>query len=144
MNYLHSILIDGTLVDDPRRVPLSDPPDGVKLVKFDIASNRYYMDRNGEKAKETVFIGVQCWGSLGDKCMEKLRKGMQCRTVGRLRLCRWVSADGTTRRAIEIVSSHLEFRRPKHNGSGAPGLEILEDTENASDTTGEAEVFYSF
>ncbi len=139
MNDLNSILLEGTLVDDPKRIPLADPPDGVRLVKFDLASNRYYMDRNGQKAQETVFISIQCWGSLGDRCLEKLHKGMQCRTVGRLRLCRWVSSDGSTKRSIEIVANHLEFRRQRTSAT-----EVIEDAGNESESTGEAEVFYSF
>lgn len=112
-------------------------------MKFDIASNRYYMDRKGEKAKETVFISVQCWGELGEKCISILKKGMKVRTVGRLRLCRWVSNDGSTRRTIEIVANHLEFRRSKA-GSTKAETEILEDSTNEAEQTSEAEVFYAF
>ncbi len=140
---MNSILIEGTLLDDPKRIMLADTQSDIRLVKFDIANNRYYLDRNGEKAKETVFISVQCWGELGEKCIERISKGMKVRTVGRLRLCRWVSSDGTTRRVIEIVANHLEFRRPK-TGSAQMKTEILEDTSNDADKTGESEVFYSF
>ena len=128
------------LVDDPKQISLSDSPGGMKLVKFDVASNRYYVDKNGNKAQETVFIPVQCWGSLGQRCIEKLHKGMECRTVGRLRLCKWVTADGASRRAIEIVANHLEFRSPKAKAV----TEILEDVDNESETASEVEVFYTF
>ena len=144
MNHLNSVLLEGILVSEPRQISLSDPPDGVRLVKFDIASNRYYVDRNGETAQETVFIPVQCWGSLGDRCLDKLSKGMECRTVGRLRLCRWVSSDGSTRRSIEIVANHLEFRAKKAKEGEKPTTEILEDENNESDSACEVEVFYSF
>ena len=144
MNHLNSILLEGILVSDPRQIQLSGPPEGVRLVKFDLASNRYYIDRNGEKAKETVFIPVQCWGSLGDRCLEKLSKGMECRTVGRLRLCKWISSDGSTRRSIEIVANHLEFRVKKAKAGDKPKTEILDDENNESDTACEVEVYYSF
>ena len=144
MNHLNSILLEGILVSDPRQIQLSGPPEGVRLVKFDLASNRYYIDRNGEKAKETVFIPVQCWGSLGDRCLEKLSKGMECRTVGRLRLCKWISSDGSTRRSIEIVANHLEFRAKKAKAGDKPKTEILDDENNESDTACEVEVYYTF
>ncbi len=140
MNHLNSVLLEGVLVDDPKQISLSDSPGGMKLVKFDVASNRYYVDKNGNKAQETVFIPVQCWGSLGQRCIEKLHKGMECRTVGRLRLCKWVTADGASRRAIEIVANHLEFRSPKAKAV----TEILEDVDNESETASEVEVFYTF
>ena len=140
MNDLNSILIEGTLVDDPRRVPLSDPPDGVKLVKFDIASNRYYMDRNGAKAVETVFIGVQCWNTMADRCLEKLEKGMTVRIVGRIRQNRWITSEGAARRSIEVVADHVEFRSPRSKGKA----EILESEESEREKMGEPEVLYRF
>ena len=76
MNHLNSVLLEGILVDDPKLIPLADPPDGVKLVKFDMASDRFYLNKDGEKSVETVFIPVQCWGKLGERCLEKLKKGM--------------------------------------------------------------------
>ena len=144
MNHLNSVLLEGVLVDNPKLIPLVDPPNGIRLVKFDVASDRFYVDREGNKAVETVFIPVQCWGMLGDRCLEKLRKGMTCRTVGRLRLCRWVAGDGSSRKAIEIVANHLEFRNPKRPGGGKSGTEVLEDTENDGDRMGEPEVLYTF
>ena len=143
MNHLNSILLEGILVSDPRQIQLSEPPEGVRLVKFDLASNRYYIDRNGEKAKETVFIPVQCWGALGDRCMDRLRKGMECRTVGRLRLCRWVSGDGNTRRAVEIVAQHIEFRS-RSAVKGQEQTEVIEDSDDECGSTGEIEVLYTF
>ena len=111
MNHLNNSLLEGILVADPKRIDLSDAPEGCRLVKFDMASDRYYVDRGGKKAVETLFIAVQCWGSLGDRCIEKMSKGMTARVVGRLRLCRWQSSDGGSRKSIELVADHVEFRR---------------------------------
>ena len=143
MNHLNNVLLEGILVDDPKRIPLAEQPESVSLVKFDVASDRFYVDRNGKKACETVFVPVQCWGSLGEKCLERLKKGMTCRTVGRLRLCRWIAADGSSRRAIEIVAHHIEFRKPR-SGSSPAGTEILEERDNESDSAGEIEVMYEY
>lgn len=140
VNHLNSVLLEGILVDDPKLIPLADPPDGVKLVKFDMASDRFYLNKDGEKSVETVFIPVQCWGKLGERCLEKLKKGMTCRTVGRLRLSRWMANDGSSRKSIEIVSQHLEFRIPKTKSK----VEILEDRDNEADTARESEVIYAF
>ncbi len=142
MNHLNSVLLEGILVDDPKQVPLADGSGRSKLVKFTVASDRFYMDKQGNKAVETVFVPIQCWGALGERCMERMHKGMTTRTVGRLRLCKWVAPDGSSRKAIEIVAQHLEFRRPRSAG-GVGGTEILEDRENESDSTGEPEVLYT-
>ena len=141
MNHLNSVLLEGVLVDNPKLIPLVDPPNGIRLVKFDVASDRFYVNRDGVKAVETVFIPVQCWGSLGEKCLEKMKKGMTCRTVGRLRLSRWMASDGTSRKSIEIVAQHLEFKAPR---SRSVNPEILEDKNNEADSAGEPEVLYTF
>ena len=143
MNHLNSVLIEGVIVDDPREVQLVDATRGSSLVKFDVASDRFYMDKDGKKSVETVFVPVQCWGQLGVRCLEKMKRGMTCRTVGRLRLCRWKGADGAPRRSIEIVAQHLEFRVPRGLGV-KPSVEILEEENHESDSTGEPEVVYGF
>ena len=58
MNHINSALIEGILVADPKRIDLSDAPEGCRLVKFDVASDRYYMDRNGKKAKNHEFLDI--------------------------------------------------------------------------------------
>ena len=144
MNHLNNSLLEGILVADPKRIDLSDAPEGCRLVKFDMASDRYYVDRGGKKAVETLFIAVQCWGSLGDRCIEKMSKGMTTRVVGRLRLCRWQSSDGGSRKSIELVADHVEFRRPRSKGRPDPALEILENAEDERERMGEPEVLYTF
>ena len=144
MNHLNSALLEGILVADPKRIDLTDAPDGCRLVKFDMASDRYYMDRNGKKAVETLFISVQCWGSLGDRCIDVMSKGMTARIVGRLRLCRWMSSDGSSRKSIELVADHVEFRRPRSKGRPDPAVEVLEGSDEDREKLGEPEVLYSF
>lgn len=142
MNHLNSVLLEGVLTDDPRKVELVEAPTETRLVKFDLASDRYYMGRNGEKKVETVFVPVQCWGTLGDKALDRMRKGMTSRVVGRLRLCRWMGSDGTARRGMEIVAEHVEFRTPKASGRLNPALEVIEGENGESDSAGEPEVLY--
>ena len=47
MNHLNSILLEGVMVDKPRKIDLSekDPMTTSRLAKFDVASDRYYMDK---------------------------------------------------------------------------------------------------
>ena len=127
MNHLNSILLEGVMVDKPRKIDLSekDPMTTSRLAKFDVASDRYYMDKSGAKAVETVFIGVQCWNMMADRCMEKLEKGMTVRVVGRLRQNRWITSEGAARRSIEVVADHVEFRSPRSKGK-AEILDVLQ------------------
>ena len=121
MNHLNSILLEGMIIDGPNRVNLSKP-EGKRLVKLEMESDRYYIDIDGERKLEATRIYVQCWGALGDKVLEQTAKGMTIRVVGRIRACKWVSDDGYTLRDIEIVAEHLEFRKGK-NGEEARIIE---------------------
>ena len=142
MNHLNNVLLEGVLTEDPRRVELVDAPAGTRLVKFDLASDRYYVSRGGEKKVETVFVPIQCWGTLGDKAIERMRKGMTARIVGRLRLCRWIAQDGSSRKGIEIVAEHVEFRPLKGSGKSNPAVEIIDSENGEAESAGEPEVLY--
>ena len=104
MNQLNSVLLEGNLTEDPKKIEISNGT----LVKFTIASNRYYRDKNNESKTETLFIPVQCWGTFGETIMPHVQKGSAVRVVGRLRLSKWTSKDGSPRESIEIVAQHLE------------------------------------
>ena len=118
MNHINSVLLEGVLTDAPKEINLKSSEQ--KLVKFDIASDRHYTRENGEKATETLFIPVQCWNLIGDKVLKYLSKGMTVRVVGRLRLSRWETADGSSRRTIELVAHHIEFKKKQNDGSDSP------------------------
>ena len=142
MNHLNSVLLEGVLTDDPRKVELVEASAGIRLVKFDLASDRYYVGRNGEKKVETVFVPIQCWGTLGDKALERMKKGMTSRIVGRLRLCKWIAQDGAARKGIEIVAEHVEFRPLRGTGKSNPAVEIIDSENGEAESAGEPEVLY--
>lgn len=130
MNQLNNILLEGILINDPEIVATSSES-GSHLVKFTLANNRYYKDRSGNTKQDTLYIPVQCWGSIGEKSLEFLTKGMTVRCVGRLQSCRWESKDGTKRTSTEVVCTHLEYRLNMKNNSGR--VEIIEDERHEAE-----------
>lgn len=139
MNQLNNVILEGTLTCDPEIVATSNTTQN-KLVKFTVASDRYYKDKDGVMKQDTLFIPVQCWGELGERCMEKVEKGMNVRVVGRLMLCKWENKNGEKRSVIEIVCNHLEYRNPKNKTK----MIIIDDEKKESDSVGEAQVIYDF
>lgn len=130
MNQLNNILLEGILINDPEVVATSTDGNS-RLVKFTLANNRYYKDRSGSSKQDTLFIPVQCWGSIGEKSLEYLRKGMTVRCVGRLQSCRWEGKDGSKRSSTEVVCTHLEYRLNMKNSSGK--VEIIEDEKHEAE-----------
>lgn len=140
MNQLNNIILEGTLVNEPEVVAKSAVTQS-RLVKFTIANNRYYKDINGNTKQEELFLVIQCWGELGEKCLMSIHKGMVIRTVGRLMMCRWENKTGEKRSTIEIVANHIEYRLNKNKNSK---LEILDDTKKEADELCETTVLYEF
>ncbi len=140
MNQLNNIILEGTLVNEPEVVAKSAVTQS-RLVKFTIANNRYYKDINGNTKQEELFLVIQCWGELGEKCLMSIHKGMVIRTVGRLMMCRWENKTGEKRSTIEIVANHIEYRLNKNKDSK---LEILDDTKKEADELCETTVLYEF
>jgi single stranded DNA-binding protein len=53
---MNTVTVAGNLTRDPE---LRYTPTGQAVVKFGIAVNRFYTNRNGEKVEQTDFFGVE-------------------------------------------------------------------------------------
>ena len=58
---MNTITVVGNLTRDPE---LRYTPTGQAVVKFGIAVNRFYVNRNGEKIEQTDFFNVNAWRSV--------------------------------------------------------------------------------
>ena len=101
MNHLNNLLIEGTLITNPEVIALNNEN---RLVLFSIASDRVFIDMEGKKQKETLFLPVVSWGSLADLCLNHLEKGITVRIVGRIR-------KNSEANNIELLAQHIEFKR---------------------------------
>ena len=94
MNSLNSILIEGSLLDDPVE------SDG--KCTFVITSDMFY--RNEETTeKETSYFTIEAFGRLGQACMNELKKNRGVRAVGRIKQL------GIDSKMV-IVAEHVEFK----------------------------------
>lgn len=139
MNHLNNLLIEGVLVMDPETIALAKESKS-KLVKFSIASDRIYIDKEGIKQKDTLFLPVLVWGSLADMCLSHLSKGITVRLVGRLKMNRWETTAGEKRTSIELIAQHVEYK--KHTNKKKEETVVMEEKEGESDTLSESIVLY--
>jgi single-strand DNA-binding protein len=65
----NSVTVVGNLTREPE---LRYTPSGAAVVKFGLAVNRSYNNRNGEKVEETAFFDVTAWRELGENIAESL------------------------------------------------------------------------
>lgn len=111
MNHLNSILLEGVVTGEPKVVLTSKS--GQSLVKFTIANDRFYYDKEHNLKSTTLFIGIQSWGRLGEQALSLIHKGMTSRIVGRLRQVKYQKKDNSFVDTFEIVAQHIEYRKMK-------------------------------
>ncbi len=87
------VQLAGRLAADPE---LRSTPSGKALCRMRVATN---------DTREAQFHDVVAWEALAESAAETLRKGSAVTIEGRLQTRTWQAADGSPRRATEIVAS---------------------------------------
>ena len=64
----NQITVVGNLTREPE---LRYTPTGAAVVKFGLAVNRFYTNRNGEKVEQTDFFNVNAWRSVAVNVAKK-------------------------------------------------------------------------
>jgi single-strand DNA-binding protein len=77
--------------------------------KFDIASNRNYRDRDGERCEVTTYLPVTCWGPLAEIVMSRGKKGTPVVVEGRIEVRKFTGDDGSPRKYVNIVARDVRF-----------------------------------
>ena len=117
-------IIMGNLTRDPE---LRSTPGGQQVASFSVATNRTWMDGNGERKEAVEYHEIVAWGKLGELAAQYLAKGRKVMVIGRLQTQSW-EKDGVKRQRTEIVASDVNFldspggtaggSAPAHEASG--------------------------
>jgi single-strand DNA-binding protein len=79
---INSVIISGRATADST---LSYTESGKAYLRYRIASNRNYRDKNtGDWKEETTFVGVTQWGKQAERLSELIKKGTPVLLEGRL------------------------------------------------------------
>ena len=79
-------------------------------VRFSVAANYTYRNKNGEFQDSVDFVPVVAWGQLGENCGRYLKKGSQVFVEGRISTRSYEARDGSGKRYVtEIVASEVIF-----------------------------------
>lgn len=100
----NSVTVVGNLTREPE---LRYTPSGAAVVKFGMAVNRSYNNRNGDKVEQTDFFDVTAWRELGENVAESLSVGSRVIVTGRLQQDRWENDGGEKRSKIYIVADEI-------------------------------------
>ena len=101
----NSVVVTGNVTRDPE---LSYTPAGSALVKFGLAVNRRWQNRQTQEWEENVsFFDIVCWRELAENVSESLAKGTRVIVSGRLDQRSWDTPEGEHRSKIEITAEEV-------------------------------------
>ena len=106
MANLNKVLLIGNLTRDPEP---RFTPSGTQVTTFDLAVNRDYRTKEGEKKRETCFVTIETWGRQAETCAEYLRKGSSVFVEGRLKFRNWETQTGEKRSKLEVTAERIQF-----------------------------------
>lgn len=78
-----------------------------KFVKMTLATNDDYINKQGEKVKDTQWHNLIVWGSLCDTCEKYLTKGKEVAIEGKITYRYWDDKEGKTHNLTEINVTDL-------------------------------------
>ena len=101
MNALRNkVQLIGNLGNDPI---IKDLDNGQKLLKFSLATNEYYHDKEGEKVEKTEWHNIIAWGKTAETMEALLTKGNEVVVSGKLTHRSYEDKDGISRNVSEVV-----------------------------------------
>ena len=81
-------------------------------------------DRQRSKERPGVFLDVEAWGVVAERCGEYLQKGSLIAVSGRLERDEWTSKDGAKRDRLYVVAASVDFLSPKPVAASEPEPEL--------------------
>ena len=115
----------GNLTRDPE---ISTTTSGVSVCRFSVAISRRFTNAEGER--ETDFVNIVAWRTLGENCYKYLKKGSKAAIIGSIQSRTFDAQDGTKRFVTEVVADEVEFVGTKPADSDDAGSEFT-DNSNA-------------
>lgn len=112
--YLNKVYLIGNLTQDPEFKAL---PSGSSVTSFTLATNRTWVDKQGQKQETAEYHNVVAYGKQAETISQYLRKGALLMIEGRLQTRSWEAQDGQKKYKTEIIVDTFQFG-PK--GSGTP------------------------
>jgi len=107
-NLRNRVQIIGNLGDNPI---LNETANGIKYSKISVATNSVYINKNGEKTKDTQWHPVLLWGKKAEFVCEYIEKGQEICIEGNLNYRSYQDDQGMKRNVFEIIGKEVLLLR---------------------------------
>ena len=113
---LNKVFLVGRLTRDPETKAL---PSGTSVANFGLATDRYFVDKAGQKQQQTEFHNIVLFGRLSEIASQYLNKGSLVLIEGRLQTRTWKDNSGIQHYKAEIIAEKMQLG-PRTAGKPAP------------------------
>jgi len=113
---LNKVFLIGRLTANPQTKSL---PSGQQVCNFGLATDRYFVDKSGQKQQQTDFHNIVLFGRLAEIASQYLTKGSLVFIEGRIRTRNWQDGAGNKRYRTEIVAERIQLG-PRAAGKAVP------------------------
>ena len=129
---LNNIQILGNVTKKPELKAL---PSGVKITKFNVATNRKW-NQDGEKKEEVEFHSIVSFGKLAEIIAQYVEKGQLIYIQGRLKTSNW-DKDGVKHYKTEIIAENMQMGpksgKTEQTEEKVEEKEVVEESVDVSD-----------
>lgn len=114
MRSVNKVILMGYLATDP---DLRTTQNGQAVTRFNLATNRDWVNSDGEKQESADFHKVIAWKKLGEICAKHLSKGSGVYLEGRLSNRKYKDKEGNEKFLSEIIADAVNFITYKKNNN---------------------------
>ena len=115
MASLNCVHLIGNMGQDPE---LRHTPNGVAVCNFNLATNKRYTDKDGQRHEQTEWHRIVVWQKSAENVAKYCSKGSKVYIQGELQTREWEDNDGNKRFTTEIVARVVQFMDAKGEGGG--------------------------
>ena len=112
---LNKVFIIGRLTQDPEMRSTST---GQNVTTLNLATNRVWTDKSGQKQEAAEYHRVVAWARLGEIAGQYLKKGGLVLIEGRIQTRSWTDQNNNKRYTTEIIAESLQLG-PRTTTSGS-------------------------
>ena len=103
---LNKIFLIGNLTQDPE---MRSTQTGQSITTLNMATNRAWTDKGGQKQTAAEFHRVVAWGRLGEIANQYLKKGSLVMIEGRIQTRSWTDQNNNKGYTTEVVAERLQL-----------------------------------
>lgn len=130
---VNRVTLIGRLGKDPE---LRTLPSGASYVRFSLATNESFKDKDGEWQDATEWHNIIMWRQMAERAEKQLKKGGLVYIEGKLTHRSWQDQDGNTKNMTEVKAmTYKSLERKEQQGGG--GYNSPPPPEDPSENSGQ-------